>query len=59
MFHSRDEIIWLVLSGGTQKVPLAFVSPVVIIALLVEVGASWKPLAHLFFLFGPVVHHIT
>jgi hypothetical protein len=58
-FHSHDEIVWLALSGRTRKVPLAFVSPVVVVALLVEVGASWKPLAHLFFLFSPVVHHVA
>jgi hypothetical protein len=58
-FHSRDEIVWLAFSGRTRKVPLTFVSPVVVVALLVEVGASWKPLPHLFFLFRPVVHHVT
>jgi hypothetical protein len=28
MFHSRDEIVWLTLSGRTRKVPLAFVEAV-------------------------------
>jgi hypothetical protein len=30
MIHSRDEIIWLALSGWTRIVPLAFVVAVVV-----------------------------
>jgi hypothetical protein len=57
--HSPDEIVWLALSGWTQVVPLALVIPVVIWTPQAAIIAPWEPLSHLFFLLGPVVHHIT
>jgi hypothetical protein len=59
MIHSRDEIIWLALSGWTQVVPLALVVVIIIQTPQVAIIAPWEPLPHLFFLLGPVVHHIT
>jgi hypothetical protein len=56
--HSRDEIIWLALSGWTRVVPLALVIAVVIWTPQVAIIASWEPLPHLFLLLGPVVHHV-
>jgi hypothetical protein len=57
--HSRDEIIWLALSGCTRIVPLAFVVAVVIWAPQIAILALREPLPHLLLLFGPIVHHIT
>jgi hypothetical protein len=58
MIHSHDEIIWLALSGWTRVVPLALVIVVVIWTPQVAIIAPREPLSHLFFLLGPVVHHI-
>jgi hypothetical protein len=55
MIHNRDEIIWLALSGWTRVVPLALVIWMPQVAII----APWELLPHLFFLLGPVVHHIT
>jgi hypothetical protein len=57
--HSRDEIIWLALSGWTRIVPLAFVITVVIWAPQIAILAPWEALPHLLLLFRPIVHHIT
>jgi hypothetical protein len=57
--HSHDEVIWLVLSGWIRVVPLALIGTTVICAPQVAVIASLEPLAHLFLLFRPVVHHVT
>jgi hypothetical protein len=59
MIHSRDEVVWLALSGWTRVVPLALVSTVVIWAPQVAVIAPREPLPHLFLLLGPVVHHVA
>jgi hypothetical protein len=59
MIHSRDEIIWLALSGWTRVVPLALVVAVVIRTPQVAIIVPWEPLPHLFFLPRPVVHHNT
>jgi hypothetical protein len=59
MIHSRDEVIWLVLSGWTQVVLLALVGMIVICAPQVAIIAPREPLSHLFLLLGPVVHHVT
>jgi hypothetical protein len=59
MIYSRDEVIWLALSGWTRVVPLALVGMTVICAPQVAVIASREPLPHLFLLLGPVVHHVT
>jgi hypothetical protein len=59
MIHSRDEIIWLALSGWTRIVLLAFVVAVVVWAPQITILALWEPLPHLLVLFGPIVHHIT
>jgi hypothetical protein len=58
MIHSRDEIIWLMLLGWTQVVPLALVIAVVVWTLQVAIIAPQEPLPHLFLLLGPVVHHV-
>jgi hypothetical protein len=57
--HSRDEIIWLALSGWTRVVPLALVVAVVSWTPQVATIASRELLPHLFLLLGPVMHHIT
>jgi hypothetical protein len=57
--HSRDEVVWLALSGWTRVVPLALVGTTVICAPQVAVIASWKLLPHLFLLLRPVVHHVV
>jgi hypothetical protein len=59
MIHSRDEIIWLALSGWIQIVPLAFVVEVVVRTPQAAILAPREPLPHLLLLFGPVVHHVT
>jgi hypothetical protein len=59
MIHSRDEIIWLALSGWTRVVPLALVVAVVIWMPQVAIIAPWEPLPYLFLLLRPVVHHVT
>jgi hypothetical protein len=56
--HSHDEIIWLVLSGWTRIVPLAFVIAVVVCAPQIAILAPREPLSHFLLLFGPIVHHI-
>jgi hypothetical protein len=59
MIHSRDEIVWLALSGWTRVVSLALVSTVVIWAPQVAIIAPRELLPHLFLLLGPVVHHVA
>jgi hypothetical protein len=58
MIHSCDDIIWLMFSGWSQKVPLAFVVAVVVLAPQVTILTPREPLPHLLLLFGPIVHHI-
>jgi hypothetical protein len=58
MIHSRDEIIWLALSGWTRVVPLAFVDVVVIWAPQIAILEPREPLPHLLLLFRLIVHHI-
>jgi hypothetical protein len=58
MIHSRDEIIWLALSGWTRTVPLAFVIAVIVWAPQIAILAPWEPLPHFLLLFGSIVHHI-
>jgi hypothetical protein len=57
--HSRDEIIWLALSGWTRIVPLAFIIAVVMRTPQIAILAPREPLPHLLLLFGPVVHHVV
>jgi hypothetical protein len=59
MIHSRDEIIWLALSGWTRIVPLALVVAVIMRTPQIAILAPQEPLAHLLLLLGPVVHHVT
>jgi hypothetical protein len=59
MIHSRDEIIWLALSGCTRIVPLALVVAVIMWTPQIAIIAPWEPLPHLLFLLRPVVHHVT
>jgi hypothetical protein len=59
MVHSRDEIIWLVFSGWTRIIPLAFVIAVVVWTPQIAILAPREPFPHLLLLFGPVMHHIT
>jgi hypothetical protein len=59
MIHSRDEIIWLALSGWTRIVPLALVVAVVMWTSQIAIIVPQEPLLHLLFLLGPVVHHVT
>jgi hypothetical protein len=59
MIYSRDEIIWLALSGWTRIVPLALVIAVVIWTPQIAIIAPREPLLHLLFLLGLVVHHVT
>jgi hypothetical protein len=59
MIHSRDEIIWLALSGWTRIVLLTFVVAVVVSTPQIAILAPQEPLPHLLLLFGPIVHHIT
>jgi hypothetical protein len=59
MIHSREEIIWLALSGWTQIVPLALVVAVVMRTPQFAILAPQEPLPHLLLLLGPVVHHVT
>jgi hypothetical protein len=56
--HSRDEVIWLALSGWTRVVPLALVGTTVVCVPQVAIIAPREPLPHLFLLLGPVVHHV-
>jgi hypothetical protein len=57
--QSRDEVVWLALSGWTRVVPLALVSTIVVCVPQVVVIAPREPLLHLFLLLGLVMHHIT
>jgi hypothetical protein len=57
--HSRDEIIWLALSGWTQIVLLALVIAVVMWMPQIAIIAPREPLPHLLFLLEPVVHHVA
>jgi hypothetical protein len=52
--HSRDEIIWLTLSGWTRIVPLAFVVAVVMRTPQIAILAPWELFPHLLLLFRPV-----
>jgi hypothetical protein len=56
--HSRDEIVWLALSGWTRVVLLALFSTVVISTSQVAIIAPREPLPHIFLLLRPVVHHV-
>jgi hypothetical protein len=58
MNHSRDEIIWLALSGWTQIVPLALVVAVVMRMPQIAILAPRELLPHLLLLLGPIVHHV-
>jgi hypothetical protein len=58
MIHSRDEIIWIALSGWTRIVPLALVVAAVMWTPQIAIIAPREPLPHLLFLLGPVVHHV-
>jgi hypothetical protein len=57
--HSRDEVVWLALSGLTRVVPLALVGTVAICAPRVVVVAPRESFTHLLLLLGPIVHHVT
>jgi hypothetical protein len=57
--HSRDEIIWLALSGWTRIVPLTLVIAVVMRTPQITILAPREPLPHLLLLLEPVVHHVT
>jgi hypothetical protein len=59
MIHSRDEIIWLVLSGWTQIISLALVVAVVMRMPQIAILAPREPLAPLLLLLGLVMHHVT
>jgi hypothetical protein len=55
---SCDFMVWLVLSGVPQVVPLAFVEVAVAIALLVVVALG-EAVVFLVLLVGPPCHHVT
>jgi hypothetical protein len=58
MIHSRDEIIWLALSGWTRIGPLALVVAVVMRTPQIAILAPREPLQHVLLLLGLVVHHV-
>jgi uncharacterized membrane protein YjdF len=57
--HSRDQIIWLSLSGWTRIVPLALVVAIVMRTPQIAILAPRELLPHLLLLLGLVVHHVT
>jgi hypothetical protein len=59
-FDSRDEIIWLALSGGSQVVPQASIATVVVSPLVVVVVAALQEvIALLLLLVRPSLRHVV
>jgi hypothetical protein len=58
-FLLQEFVFWFALSGWTRVVLLALVGTIVISAPQVVVIAPREPLAHLFLLLAPIMHHVT
>jgi hypothetical protein len=57
--NSRDETVWLALSGGSRVVPLALVGTVVVVPFApVVIVALGEAVTFMVLLVGPLLHHV-